>query len=104
MYAARDLLKEVLARAGVDSTAPETKIYRVWDEIIGVELAGHAALREIDHRRLIVEADHPAWLQLIQMHQRKIIERINSKFPALSIERIHVVISNNGGTQREPIK
>lgn len=104
MYLARDLLKEVLARAGVDPSAPETKIYRVWDEIIGVELAGHATLREVDHRRLIVEVDHPAWLQLIQMHQRKIIERLNTKFPALSVERIHVIICNNRTNQRESIK
>ena len=95
MYPAGDLLKEVLARAGIDPKAPETQIYRVWDEILGLELAGHAVLREIDRGRLIVEVDHPAWLQLIQMHQRKIIERLNIRFPALSVQRLHIIISNN---------
>lgn len=93
MYRAGDLLKEVLARAGFDAQAPEARIYRVWDEILGRDLAGRARLRDIDRGRLLVEVDHPAWMQLVQMRQRQILRRVARRFPALGITRLHLVVS-----------
>ena len=93
MYRASDLLKEVLARAGVDPQAPQAVVYRVWDEILGADLAGRARLRDIDRGRLLVEVDHPAWLQLVQMRQRQILQRVQDRFPALRITRLHLVLA-----------
>ncbi|MDE0026087.1 MAG: DUF721 domain-containing protein [Spirochaetaceae bacterium] len=93
MYRAGDLLKEVLARAGFDAQAPEARIYRVWDDILGRDLAGRARLRDIDRGRLLVEVDHPAWMQLVQMRQRQILRRVARRFPALGITRLHLVVS-----------
>ena len=93
MYRAGDLLKEVLARAGFDAQAPEARIYRVWDDILGRDLAGRARLRDIDRGRLLVEVDHPAWMQLVQMRQRQILGRVARRFPALGITRLHLVVS-----------
>ena len=93
MYRAGDLLKEVLARAGFDPKAPEARIYRVWDDILGHDLAGRARLRDIDRGRLVVEVDHPAWMQLVQMRQRQILRRVARRFPALRITRMHLLVS-----------
>ena len=93
MYRAGNLLKEVLARAGFDPDAPEARIYRVWDDILGHDLAGHARLRDIDRGRLLVEVDHPAWMQLVQMRQRQILRRVGRRFPALGISRMHLLVN-----------
>ena len=93
MYRAGDLLNEVLARAGFDAHAPEARIYRVWDDILGHDLAGRARLRDIDRGRLLVEVDHPAWMQLVQMRQRQILRRVARRFPALGITRMHLLVS-----------
>ena len=93
MYRAGDLLKEVLARAGFDPDAPEARIYRMWDDILGHDLAGRARLRDIDRGRLLVEVDHPAWMQLVQMRQRQILRRVARRFPALGITRMHLLVS-----------
>ena len=93
MYRAGDLLNEVLARAGFDAHAPEARIYRVWDDILGHDLAGRARLRDIDRGRLLVEVDHPAWMQLVQMRQRQILRRVARRFPALGITRLHLLVS-----------
>ena len=92
MYRAGDLLKEVLARAGVDAEAPQARIYRVWDDILGHDLAGRARLRDIDRGRLLVEVDHPAWMQLVQMRQGQILRRVTRRFPALRITRMHLLV------------
>ena len=111
MYRAGDLLKQVLERAGFDPQAPETRIYQVWDDILGHDLAGRARLRDIDRGRLVVEVDHPAWMQLVQMRQRQILRRVARRFPALRITRMHLLVSPDrpapqsapaGGPPRQP--
>lgn len=101
MYRAGDLLKEVLTRAGVDPRAPQTLIYRTWDELLGADLAGRARLRDIDHGRLLVEVDHPASLQLIRMRQRTILRRVQRRFPVLGVRRLQVVVGAGVGAVRD---
>ena len=92
MYRAADLLTEVLARAGFDPQAPQAMIYRLWDEMLGPDLAGSARLREIRHGRLELEVDHPARLQLVRLRQREILQRVRRRFPELAVTRLHVVV------------
>ena len=98
MYRAADLLKEVLARAGVDQQAPQAVIHRLWDELLGPDLAGSAWLRDIRRGRLEVEVDHPARLQLVRMRQRQILRRVRQRFPELAVTGLHVVV----GSRRPP--
>ena len=102
MYRAGELLKEVLTRARVDPEAPQTRIYQTWDQILGADLAGRARLRDIDRGRLLVEVDHPAWMQLIQMRQRTILRRVQRQFPVLGVKRLHLVVGAPPADRREP--
>ena len=102
MYRAGELLKEVLTRAHVDPEAPQTRIYQTWDQILGADLAGRARLRDIDRGRLLVEVDHPAWIQLIQMRQRTILRRVQRQFPVLGVKRLHLVVGAPPADRREP--
>lgn len=102
MYRAADLLTEVLARAGFDAQAPQARIYRLWDELVGPELAGSARLREVSRGRLEIEVDHPARLQLVRLRQREIVRRVQRRFPALAVTRLHVVVSSPTPPPRRP--
>lgn len=101
MYRAADLLKEVLARAGVDPQAPQALIYRLWDELLGADLAGSAWLRDIRRGRLEVEVDHPARLQLVRLRQREILRRVRRRFPELAVTGLHVVVGSRHPGERE---
>ena len=101
MYRAADLLKEVLARAGFDPQAPQALIYRLWDELLGADLAGSAWLRDIRRGRLEVEVDHPARLQLVRMRQREILRRVRRRFPELAVTGLHVVVGSRHPGERE---
>ena len=101
MHRAADLLKEVLARAGVDPQAPQALIYRLWDELLGADLAGSAWLRDIRRGRLEVEVDHPARLQLVRMRQREILRRVRRRFPELAVTGLHVVVGSRQPRERE---
>ena len=104
MYRASDLLTEVLARAGFDPQAPQAMIYRLWDELLGPELAGSARLRDIRHGRLELEVDHPARLQLVRMRQREIVRRVRRRFPELAVTRLHVVVGARNDPSNPPLR
>ena len=101
MYRADDLLKEVLARAGIDPQAPQALIYRLWDDLLGADLAGSAWLRDIRRGRLEVEVDHPARLHLLRMRQREILRRVRRRFPELAVTGLHVVVGSGHRRERE---
>ena len=101
MYRAADLLKEVLARAGIDPQAPQALIYRLWDELLGADMAGSAWLRDIRRGRLEVEVDHPARLQMVRMRQREILRRVRRRFPELEVTGLHVVVGRGHPGERE---
>lgn len=104
MYRASDLLTEVLARAGFDPQAPQAMIYRLWDELLGPELAGSARLRDIRHGRLELEVDHPARLQLVRMRQREIVRRVRRRFPELAVTRLHVFVGARNDPPNPPLR
>jgi len=100
MYRAADLLKEVLGRAGFDPQAPQAMIYRLWDELLGADLAGSAWLRDIRRGRLEVVVDHPARLQLVRLRQQEILRRVRRRFPELEVTGLYVVVGSRADAGR----
>jgi hypothetical protein len=41
---------------------------------------------------LLVGLDHPAWLQQMQMQQRRIVKMVQQQFPALEIRYLHLMV------------
>ena len=51
---------------------------------------------------LTVEADHPAWLQLLQWHQREVVEKLGGAFPSLKIQMVQFRLSRGGDQVERP--
>jgi hypothetical protein len=59
--------------------------------------ADHSRIRELEHKILVIEAEHPGWVQLLQTKQNQLLEYVQRKFPELPIQGISFCLS------REPI-
>jgi hypothetical protein len=59
--------------------------------------ADHSRVRELEHKVLVIEAEHPGWVQLLQTKQSQLLEYVQRKFPELHIQGISFCLS------REPI-
>ena len=55
--------------------------------------ADHSRIRELDRKILLVEADHPGWIQILQTREHKLLEDIQSQFPDLDINAISFRLS-----------
>ena len=65
-----------------------------WRSIAGTRLGDHSQPKEIRHNMLIVEAVHSGWIQLLQLHQEKILAEVQRRYPDLGIKSISFVIGN----------
>ena len=87
---------EVLARLldkGPAGANPFSSLFGGWQDIAGVSLAEHCRAYEVRHHSLLVEADHPGWMQLLLMQKKVIIARIRQRFPELELRDIKVRVS-----------
>lgn len=59
-----------------------------WPSIVGLRLAAHSHVADVDKAMLVVEAEHPGWIQLLQMRQSSILEAVSKRFPELGLRGI----------------
>lgn len=62
--------------------------YTSWEKLTGSRLAAHSEPLDIRNGILLVKAEHPGWIQLLQIEQQKILEKVKNAFPELKITGI----------------
>jgi hypothetical protein len=64
--------------------------FRSWEKMAGIDLAAHSQVSDIRNHVAIVDVDHPAWMQVLQMKQSNILRRIQEHHADLEIRAIHM--------------
>ena len=64
----------------------------------GQKLADHSRVIDLKNGVLLVEADHPGWISLLQMHKKFIIRGMNMQDPNLKISTLAFILKGNRGT------
>jgi len=68
------------------------RLYSVWEELTqkhGIAAAAsHSRLLEIKHGVLLIEAEHPGWIQLLQTKEHKLLQDLQTTFPDIGINGI----------------
>ncbi|MGA2546795.1 MAG: DUF721 domain-containing protein [Rectinemataceae bacterium] len=59
-----------------------------WSSFVGPRLAAHSRVSDVDKGLLVVEADHPGWIQLLQLRQSDILENVARRYPELKLRGI----------------
>ena len=87
---AAELLQAFLDRIGDTEGPAYVGLFQSWREIAGNRIADHTEPVDVRGTALVVEADHPGWVQMVMMSRRQIIERLATRFPELKINGLHV--------------
>jgi hypothetical protein len=90
-----DLLQLFLNRIGQSEGAPYVGLFRGWRQIVGDRIADHAEPVDIRGTALVVEADHPGWVQMVLMSQAHILRQVNHRYPELTITGLHIRVSDD---------
>ena len=87
-----DLVKEYLRERGWLTASPWQPLFAGWPEIAGEGLAAHSRLSDVRAGFLVVEVDHPGWIQMARMRQEKILAAARKAAPEAVLEGIRVVL------------
>jgi hypothetical protein len=71
-----------------------------WPALVGSRLAAHSRVADVDKGILVVEAEHPGWIQLLQLRQSGILDAVARRFPELGLRGIVFRLSGRGGAYR----
>ena len=92
MKKAHDILKSLLENYSVQEGQTYHSFFRSWARIAGPDVAAHSKVEDIRAGVVIVEVDHPGWIQMIQMKKNPILKKIQQLYPELGIKdlRLHL--------------
>lgn len=88
----REILKTYFNDAQIDRADQYHSFFSSWKQLAGINIAAHTRPRDIRNRVLIIEADHPGWVQLLQMKTKPILRKIQRDFPQLDIKDLRIVV------------
>lgn len=93
---ASDLLGAILSPQVAATVEGWSAFFGFWGKAAGPNLAAHSRPVDVRNGIVFVEAEHPGWIQLLQMNQHRIIETIRHAFPELGITGIAFRLSKDG--------
>lgn len=92
MKKAADILAGFLDTAQLEKAQQYNSFFRSWRTIVGIDIASHTRVHEIEGWKLIVQADHPGWAQKIEWKKRTILQEIRKRYPELGIRDLRIWI------------
>lgn len=104
-----DLLDVLFSRTDGLTMDKSLKIVSAWKEILskiqenkynnkintGAMIADHSKIADIKNGVLFIEADHPGWIQKLQINANFILKELRRKFPDLNIRSMSFRMSKN---------
>ena len=88
MKKAGDILAQLFDKNTFVAAQGYSELFSSWDSIVGDPYSAHSRIVELERSIIVVEADHPGWIQLLQAIQKELLDKIRSRFPSLSISGI----------------
>jgi hypothetical protein len=77
-------------------------LFSSWRDIAGENIAAHSRIVELEKTVLRIEADHPGWIQILQIRQKGLLNRVCRKFPSLKITGISFRLSRDPAEPVQP--
>ncbi|MBN1241848.1 MAG: DUF721 domain-containing protein [Spirochaetales bacterium] len=62
--------------------------FSAWSELAGERVAAHSRIADVDKGIVVVEADHPGWIQTLQFSQARILAELKRRYPNLGLRGI----------------
>jgi predicted nucleic acid-binding Zn ribbon protein len=92
-----DLLKEYMRERGWLAANPYQPLFEQWAKVAGESLARHTRLVDVRNGILLVDVDHPGWLQILQLRRTALLEGARGVAPMANIDGIRGRLRDDAG-------
>jgi hypothetical protein len=100
MDKAGDILKEFLSFYNFEGGEKYVALFSSWRKMAGDDIAAHSRIVDLRKGALLVEVDHPGWMQMLQIKREEILKKLAAKYPDLGIRMIHAKLAKEGQFSR----
>lgn len=100
-----EMLLKVFDNISVETVKNSTRIVEVWKSVLlkiksynpneGQNLVDHSRVVDLKNGMLLIEADHPGWISLLQMHKKFILNGLQMQIKDVPINSIVFRLKNN---------
>lgn len=102
MKKAGDLLNSFFDGNVLKQAKGYSEFFGGWRNIVGDQIGAHSRVLELEQNVLVVEADHPGWIQLIQLKQADILKKVQAKYPDFRITAMSIRLRRDGAAPEAP--
>lgn len=94
IISAADMMSKIFGDGFASRALSSKKIVRAWYNTVikirgtGEQLAAHTNVVDLNGDALIIETDHSAWSQLLQLHSAFILRGLSYAFPEVKIKSL----------------
>lgn len=102
-----DVMSELVERRRWRDRLEGAGIFRVWEDVVGADLAQRCEPVKLVGGRLVIRAENPAWATQVRYLTTTIVERANEVLRPGLVDRVDVVVGDlrgdtHGDTQETP--
>jgi hypothetical protein len=94
---AGDFLSAILDSKTINKAGEYSKLFSVWEQLAkkyGIAAAAHhSRIHDVQHGILIITADHPGWIQILQTKEHALLSDVQKTFPSLDLNGIAFKLS-----------
>ncbi len=94
MKKAADILHAILKDREADIARNWSSFFRGWEVIAGEDLAAHSSVKDVKQGAVLVEVDHPGWMQMLQLKKSGILREIKKRYPELEIRDVRCFLKS----------
>ena len=87
-----EVLKKALEKWELGPTLRRYEVAGAWEAIAGPSIAAKSRATGVQGDGLLVEVDHPAWVQELNLLKGRLLQKIAKEFPKSGIKDIRFVL------------
>lgn len=96
----RSLIEGILGNLGISNKIEQHRIWAIWEEAVGEQVAQHAIPSKIRNDVLEIKVAHPVWMQQLQLLKPRLLKQINEHLGDTPIKDLYL---RRGQIVKEPI-
>ena len=100
---AGDILRAVIGNTDAQNAERWGSFFGGWSKIVGEDFAAHSEVIDVRRHTVLVEVDHPGWIQVFQLKSATILRKIIKKYPELEIQDIRCYLKKENREKQQLI-
>nr|WP_246434142.1 DUF721 domain-containing protein [Spirochaeta isovalerica] len=82
------------SQSGDPNSGDYAGFFGSWEKLAGQKLSQYSRIVDIENNSLLIEVDHPAIIQLLQMKYSEILGKVRRNYPQLQIGDMRMFVKN----------